>query len=317
MNNKCRIKFFPISFFSIILGLSGLIIASQKTESILKINLFSDYLLYFVSILFFVLSFIYLIKILYFFPEVKKEFAHPIKLPFFPTFSISLLLLSIAYLNVNFTLSKIFLLLGLSIHFVLTIKTVSLWIQKTDFKISQINPAWFIPGVGNILIPIAGKAHLNPEISWFFFGIGFFFWLIFLIIFFYRIIFHEPLPEKLLPTLFILIAPPSIGFISYLKLTDSLDPFAKIIYYFALFLTIVLFFQLNMFTKIKFYLSWWAYSFPLASITIASILMFHKTHFIFFKNLFLFLLSVLFLIIILLFIKTAIAIKEKNICIED
>jgi tellurite resistance protein len=125
------------------------------------------------------------------------------------------------------------------------------------------------------------------------------------------------LPERLLPTLFILIAPPAVGFISYVKLTGSIDAFAKILYYFALFLTILLFAQGKMFLRIKYYLSWWAYSFPIAAMTISSILMFHKTHICFFKFVAFLLATILTLIIAILVVKTIIAIKDKKICVEE
>ena len=37
-----------------------------------------------------------------------------------------------------------------------------------------------------------------------------------------------PLPERLLPTVFILIAPPAVGFIAYVRLTGGVDVFAQI-----------------------------------------------------------------------------------------
>ena len=146
---------------------------------------------------------------------------------------------------------------------------------------------------------------------------GLIFWIILLIIFFNRIIFHSPLPEKLLPTLFILIAPPAVGFISFVKLTGEISAFSKILYYFGLFLVFLLFAQIKIFKKIKFYLSWWAYSFPIAAITIASILMFHEAGISSFKYIALVFFGILNLIIILLIIKTSIAILKKEICVEE
>lgn len=318
MKKECRIKHFPISFFSMILGMAGSTIAFQKAEQILKIPIqLSQYILVSTLIFFGIISIIYLIKIIRFSDEVKKEFNHPVKLSFFPTFSISLLLLSIAFLSVNISISKYFWMFGAIIHLIFTIKIISIWIQHTKFEIKHMNPAWFIPAVGNILVPIAGVSHFASEISWFFFSIGIFFWIILLIIFFNRIIFHKPLPTKLLPTIFILIAPPAVGFISFVKLTGEINEFAKILYYFGLFLTLLLFAQINMFKKIKFYLSWWAYSFPIAAITIASILMFHEMNINAFKYISLFLFGILNFIIILLLIRTSIAISKKEICIEE
>ncbi|MCK5081112.1 MAG: C4-dicarboxylate ABC transporter, partial [Candidatus Moranbacteria bacterium] len=65
MTKKYRIKYFPISFFSMILGLAGFTIASQKIESLLKTSLgFSLYFLAFTIALFTILSGFYLTKII-------------------------------------------------------------------------------------------------------------------------------------------------------------------------------------------------------------------------------------------------------------
>jgi len=318
MKKKLRIKNFPVSFFSMILGMAGFTIAFQKSEQVLKIpfNL-SLYILILTSIFFGIIVFVYALKIIFFRDEVKAEFNNPIKLSFFPAFSISLLLLSIAFLSVNLYISKYLWMFGVIVHFMLTIKIISIWIQHINFEIKHMNPSWFIPAVGNILVPVAGVSFFSFEISWFFYSIGLFFWIILLVIFFNRIIFHSPLPDKLLPTFFILIAPPAVGFISLVKLTGEVNDFSKILYYFGLFLVFLLFAQIKVFRKIKYYLSWWAYSFPISAITIATILMFHETGIGLFKYLSWSFFIILNLIIILLLVKTTVAISKKEICIEE
>jgi tellurite resistance protein len=131
------------------------------------------------------------------------------------------------------------------------------------------------------------------------------------------LIFHNPLPERLLPTLFILIAPPAVGFISYVKLTQVIDPAARILYYFALFVLILMIPHLRMLAKIKYYLSWWAYTFPMAALTIATIAMYHQNHLDFFKYLALVLLVILSCVIGMLSFMTLAAIKNKKVCTED
>ena len=49
------------------------------------------------------------------------------------------------------------------------------------------------------------------------------FWIVLIAIVFYRIFFHEPNPARLLPTLFILLALPAVGFIAYGALVAQLD----------------------------------------------------------------------------------------------
>ena len=113
------------------------------------------------------------------------------------------------------------------------------------------------------------------------------------------------------------MAPPAIGFIAYVKLVGEVDVFARLMYYFSLFLFIALLSQFRYFSKIKFYLSSWAYSFPLDAFTIATIFIYHKTEMVIFKYIALFSLSVLSLTIIILTYKTFKAIQQKFICVEE
>lgn len=322
MDNKIikelRIKFFPISIFSTILGLVGFTIAFQRAEMILNFPFnISNVLLGISLFLFLLISSLYLFKILKYSNEVRLEFRHPIKISFFPTISISLLLFSVAFLSLDMDISFYFWALGTFIQFLFTVKIISVWIQHTNFEITHMSPAWFIPAVGNILVPISGIGHNYLELSYFFFSIGLFFWIILMVIFFNRIIFHSPLPQKLLPTLFILIAPPAIGFVSIVKIMGEVNEFSRFLYYFGLFVVCLLFFQVKLFRKIKFFLSWWAYSFPIAAITIASILMYHETSNPTFKIIAYALFSILNVVILILLSKTISALFRKEICVED
>lgn len=128
-----------------------------------------------------------------------------------------------------------------------------------------------------MVVPIAGVPLGFVDVSWFFFSIGMFFWLILMTLVFNRMIFHQAIDAFLLPSLFILIAPPAVGFIAYMRLENELDAFARVLYFFGLFLTMLLFSQFGRFAKLKFGLPWWAYSFPSAAITIASFIMYEKS----------------------------------------
>lgn len=300
------------------MGLAGFVLVTQKAEVLLGQSLaISHGLLYAVAILFVVITILYTIKMIYFYPEVLEELDNPVRLSFFPTFTISILLLSIGFLDVNMAVSKYLWIVGAVLHLIATVVILSMWVRQSKFEINHFNPAWFIPIVGNILVPIAGVSHFSPEISWFYYSIGIVFWILLFTIFLYRIIFHHPLSRKLLPTFFILIAPPSLGFISYVKLTGEIDSFARILYYFALFLLIFLVAQVKMFYGTTFYLSWWAYSFPIAAITVATSLFFNQTGILFFKPLFFGLMTLLALFIILLIINTVKAVYQGVICVKE
>ncbi len=316
--NQSRLAHFPISWFATVMGLSGLTIAWEKAEAVFKIGFsISPYLVLLTATLFVLLLGIYGLKLMRYRAAVVKELHHPIKLSFFPTISISLILLSIATLHAAHGLSQALWMVGTALHLLFTLYVLNAWINHEHFQIQHMNPAWFIPIVGNILVPIAGVAHGYTEISWFFYSIGLVFWLVLMTIIFYRVIFHAPLPGKLVPTFFILIAPPAVGFLSYMKLTGELDSLARILYYFGLFLTLFLFTQVQRFARLKFFLSWWAYSFPLAAITLASMLMYQTLATPFYKGLSLVLLTILSVVLVLLLGRTLLAVARREICLDE
>jgi tellurite resistance protein len=316
MNN--RLDFLPVSFFSIVMGMTGLSIALQQGQQLVP-QLGNSGLVIALSgsLIFLVLCVLYLAKLIRSPAAVKAELSHPVKMSFGAAFSVSMVLLSIA-LYAHYPLVSLWLLIiGAVLHLAFTLYVLNSWIYQTHFEIHHISPAWFIPVVGNILVPVAAVSHGVQEMSWFYFSIGVLFWLVLFTIIIYRMIFHNPLADKLLPTLFILIAPPAVGFIAYVKLIGDIDSFARILYYAALFLTLLLFMQLPRFVRLPFFLSWWAYSFPLAAITIATVVMYRHTNIMFFKGLGLLLMLLLCLVIAGLVVRTAIAIYRRQICVEE
>jgi tellurite resistance protein len=312
------IRYFPISFFAIILGLSGFSIASQKVQQLLNINVpISQYLVYLSVLIFALISVMYILKIILAHEEFMSDWRHPIRMNFMAAFSISLLLFSVAFLDINTTAAKIFWITGAVIHLLITLRILTFWIQHNKLEMTHLNPVWFIPVVGNIIVPLAGVALFSAEISWFFFSIGMIFWIVLFSILFNRILFHKPFPEKLLPTFFILLAPPAIGFVAYVKLSGALNDFARTLYYFALFIFILLVVQLKYIYKAKFFLSWWAYSFPIAAITIATVLMYKQSEQVFFKDLAYFMYVLLVGVIIALLVRTVKAMSKKQVCVKE
>ena len=238
-----RLQFFPIMMFAVIMGLGGLTLVYERMTSVFffPISVAMGILAVTVS-LFFLVLFFYILKIIRFKEEVKKEFSHPIRVNFFAAFSISTLLLSMVYRHSIDEISQGLFIIGAVFHIFFTFYTIKFWINN-NLEMQHSNPAWFIPIVGNLIVPIAGKGFVNDSILYFYFSIGIFFWIVLFAIILNRIIFHSQFMPKFMPTLFILIAPPAIGFISYIKLTGNLDFFAQILFNLGLFFIIVIYFS--------------------------------------------------------------------------
>lgn len=298
--------------------MAGFTLAFQRAEKILQLPFeASGFLLWVTGFLFAVVSFVYLAKMIVFTDKFKDELNHPVRINFFPLIAKILLVNAVIFLSISRTASFYLWIAGTFSQLFFSIWIMSSWINHTKYEIKHLNPAWFIPIVGFVIVPIAGVELIDKEISWFFFSIGILFWIVLFSIIFYRVIFHHPIQDKLIPTFFILFAPPAIAFISYVKLTGSIDPFAKILYYFSLFLFLLVMSQYRKFAKLHFYLSWWAYSFPMAAITIATLFMFHLTAIPFFGYLGAAMLALLSVIVIFLAIRTYSAIAHRTICVEE
>ena len=311
-----RLKYFPVSFFAMVMGLTGLAIAWHKAQSVFSLSVdLGTPILVLAAGLFAILLALYLTKLVRYRAAVKAELGHPIHLNFVPTISISLILLAIGMLPYSPGISGVLWVLGTSLHLLLTLYVMGVWLHHEHFEIHHMNPAWFIPVVGNVLVPIAGVPLGFGELSWFFFSAGMVFWLVLFTIIFYRVLFHHPMAERMMPTFFILIAPPAVGFIAYLRLTGELDAFARILFYSGLFLTLLLATQAGRFLRIPFYLSWWAYSFPLAAITIATLAMYERTGLAAFAGLAWLLLTLVTLMVVYLLARTARAIAGQRICV--
>ena len=310
-----RLENLPISIFSIIMGMAGLTLAWLKASQTFAIPLIvGEVLRGMTSALFVLLLIVYAVKTMRYPQAVRMELRHPIRINFFPTISISLLLLSIAYLHQSKELALWLWVSGSILHLVFTLAIFGSWIHHTHYDIKHINPAWFIPVVGNIIVPVAGIPLGFTEVSWFFFSIGIVFWVVLMTIVLHRLFFYEPPPARLAPTLFILLAPPSVGFIAYVGMAQSIDGLARILYYVALFLALLLASNTLRFLRLPFFISTWAYSFPLAALTIATLIISTYLQHQFFYLLGYGLLALLSIVLIALILRTLIAVYRHEIC---
>ena len=270
--NQKSLAHLPVSIFASTMGFGGLAIATAKVEELFEFPNFASFsLTVFTAALWFALLVSYTLKVVRFPEAFLEELDHPIRLSFFPTISIGLLLISIAFLPVYEPLAQLFWWLGAAGQFAFTLVVLNRWFHREHFQTAHNSPAWFIPIVGNILVPIAGARLDQLEISYFFFAFGIIFWLPLLAISLNRSFFFAAIPEKLRPTLFILIAPPAVGMLSWSAMHGG-NPgeFGLVLYYSALFFLVMLISQAKWFVSLKFGLPWWAYTFPIAALTLAT-----------------------------------------------
>ena len=205
----------------------------------------------------------------------------------------------------------------MALQAVLTIAVITGWIGARSFMHGQLNPAWFIPAVGNVIVPIAGVPLGYVELSWYFMSVGLIFWIVLLTLVVNRLIFHDPLPGRLQPTLVILIAPPAVAFVAWIRLVGGIDAFAHLLLNSAYFFTLIVAVQLPRIVKLPFAMSFWALSFPFAAVTIASFVYADAVGSAAHRVIGAGLLAVLVVVIVALVVRTLRAMRAGEVCVPE
>ena len=268
---QSRLQYMPVTLFTTVMGLCGFTLALRAGEDALGLGHTASWAAHWLTMaVFAAVALGYLAKALRHPGAVAAEWRHPVKLAFFPAISIALVLMSTVMLAPAPAIAHVMWLIAVPMQLVLTLAVVSGWISARAFQHGHLSPAWFIPAVGNVIVAIAGVPLGYPEISWFFTSVGLIFWIVLLTLVMNRLIFHDPLPERLQPSLVILIAPPAVGFLAWVELVGGVDAFARVLLNCAYLFTLIVAVQLPKLLKLPFSLAFWALSFPMAGVTIAS-----------------------------------------------
>ncbi|MCW8842229.1 MAG: SLAC1 anion channel family protein [Rhodobacteraceae bacterium] len=313
-----RLKHFPVPFFAVVMGLMGLTLALHAGAHFYPVlGAAATGVMWVGIVVFCVIAAFYIAKSVKYPQAVVQEWKHPVRLAFFPAVSISILLIATAMLPQYPGTAKGLWMIGTALQGVLTLAVVSGWISHRAFEVGQLTPAWFIPAVGNVVVPVAGAQLGYIELSWLFFSAGLIFWVVLLTLVFNRLIFHNPIPAKLYPTLVILIAPPAVAFLAYVNLTGGVDSFARILLNAGYLFTLLIALQVPKLAKLPFALPWWALSFPIAAMSIASFLFARKVESQAHVLIGMVLLAVLVAVVIKLVIRTGLAISRKEICVPE
>lgn len=260
----------PLPLFAAAMGLSGLAMVWHAVEA--RWALFpavSGAVTVGAVVVFVLLVATYGCKWLRYPDRVMAELRHPVRINFLPAISISLILLGLLLRDWVPPVATALWMLGAALQLLLTVVIVTVWLE-TERPLPSMNPAWFIPAVGNVLVPLAAAPAGHTMVAWFFMATGLFFWGMLITLVFFRLVTGPRLEAPMRPTLVVMLAPPAVGFMAWLSLTGDTGIPGHLLYFIGLLTFLLLVPQVPGFLRLPYFPSWWAYTFPLAAFTASS-----------------------------------------------
>ncbi|OWM79606.1 hypothetical protein CDL15_Pgr023018 [Punica granatum] len=276
---------FPISSFGICLGISSQAImwkaaGASPSLKILHIYLHVNIFIWLTSAALIVtVSVTYLLKLIFYFEAVRREYHHPVRVNYFFAPWISLLFLAIgAPSSICKNLSTIVWYLLMAPIFCLELKIYGQWMLGGQRRLSRVaNPSNHLAVIGNFVGALLGSSMGLREGPLFFFAIGLAHYSVLFVTLYQRLPTNETLPKELHPVFFLFVAAPSVASMALAKIQGSFGFSSRIVYFVALFLYITLVVRVNFFRGFRFSLAWWAYTFPLTGLSIATITYMNET----------------------------------------
>lgn len=204
-----------------------------------------------------------------------EDIRHPVRHPFVAAMPISLLLvatLAVALLGPSVGAATAWWLASLA-QLATTAWVLSRWWrgnQAGGLQWAGLTPVMFIPVVGNVLVPLAGVPLGFQAWAAAQFGIGVLFWPVVLVLIGVRVAVQGAWPERLKPSVFIVIAPPAVVGLGLLQF-GAPPLLAWACWGAALFGLLWAGTQARAIAALPFALPHWAMSFPLAALAALSL----------------------------------------------
>lgn len=211
------LKFLFPGWYAIVMGLAGLALAWHRAEPILGPMASGAALVIgmLALVVFLVLAGATLLRWRRHHDSWLEDLRHPVRHAFVATLPIGVLLLVTVATALGLRHPGLTLLWwAASIAQI----SVTLWVlarwwrgaQAGGLQWAGVTPALFIPIVGNVLVPLAGVPLGYAEASAAQFGVGLLFWPVVLVLLVARLVVQGSWPERMLPTGFIVVAPPAV-----------------------------------------------------------------------------------------------------------
>jgi len=262
----------PASFFGMVLGMVGLGNAWRVAVKLWNMPTWiGEAVMLLAVIVWALLTLLYAAKWIWHREDAVAELNHPIQCCFIGLLFVSTALVALAVIPYSRPAAIDLFIIG-------AIGTVAfsvwrhggLWRGSRDS--AATTPVLYLPTVaGNFVLAIVAGSLGWSQWGQIFFGAGFFAWLALESVILHRLFVIDELAVPLRPTLGIQLAPPAVGLVAYLSITEG-DPglFAQMLLGYALLQGLILLRLLPWIRKQKFAAGYWAFTFGASALALGA-----------------------------------------------
>jgi tellurite resistance protein len=217
-------------------------------------------------------SMLYVAKWIWARDAARGEWHHPVQCCFVALGPLTTMLAALAIHRYEPDAGRAVFWLGASAQVTFMIHRVgTLWYGGRDPLTTT--PVLYLPAVaGNFVCAIVASALGYRILATLAFGAGFFSWLALESVVLHRLLVHEPIEKRLLPSLGIQLAPPAVGCVAYLGIyAGDADRFALMLLGYGVLQALVLLRLAPLFRTQPFAASYWAFTFGATALALAAI----------------------------------------------
>jgi tellurite resistance protein len=202
-----------------------------------------------------------------------SQLRHPAQGPIAALIPVTGMLIAGDLRSVIYWLGVTLFLVSLAVAAIFAGWLIALWLQG-GLALESVHGGYLLPTVaaGFVAATVAGDAGFDL-LGWALLGVGVFFWIIMTLLVVIRLAFRPSLPDPLVPTMTILVAPPAIAGLAWFSLNGlHTSPGAAALAGMGVLLVLVQLALIPKYRRLKFSLGFWSFTFPTAAVITDAVL---------------------------------------------
>jgi tellurite resistance protein len=270
-----RLPLVPAGFFGFVLGLGGLTNAWRTAHRVWGLPAsIGEAFAAITMVVWAILTALFLLKWILARDAAIEEARHPVQSGAIALAGVSTMLVAVTVLPWSRTATIVLFVIGLASASAFGVwQTGRYW--QGNRPVDATTPIMYLPTVGLGFLSAIGLAALGePEWGRLGFGLAIFSWIAIESVLLHRLFSAPPMPPRLRPTLGIALAPPTLGALTYLSITEGPpDGFALCLIGYGTLIALVLLRLLPWILEQPFAASYWGFTFGITSLATAPLRM--------------------------------------------